>query len=80
MQGCQALPYLPGTYLGTSPTYLFLQLHTSIQHPIGGNGSENCSSAQQNLEATETTMATMRAYLTVSRGAYKQQSTRTLKD
>lgn len=64
MQGCQALPYLP--YLPRDEPFLFLQLHTSIQHPIGRNGSENCLFAQQNLEATATTMATMRAYLTVS--------------
>lgn len=33
------LRYLP-TYLGMSPTYLFLQLHTSIQHPIGKAGAK----------------------------------------
>lgn len=65
MQGCQALPYLLAWGRALPCTYLFLQLHTSIQHPTGGNGSENCVFAQQNLEATETTMATMRAYLTV---------------
>lgn len=65
MQGCQALPTRgPPTwdesYLPISPT---AYKHTASHWK---SGSENCLFAQQNLEATATTMATMRAYLTVS--------------